>query len=272
MSIESSDAPERGDSSVRRASGVQTVDRALDVIEALAARSAPLGVSEIARHTGLPQGTVHRLLLALQARGYVRRDSERKYAIGAAAMRFSEAAHQALVVAARPYLLRLVDLCGETTNLAVLEDVQMVYVAQSPSPHTLRIFAEVGRRVPLHSTAVGKVALAGLPPARARELLTKAGMPARTARTITDTEQMMSELAHVREQGFAIDDEEQEQGVRCVAVPLRDGDGVVAALSVSGPGERFTLHRATSLAAAMAEVASAFSADVFGRDTQRDAG
>lgn len=272
MSTESTDAEAPAKGPARRAGGVQSVDRALDVIETLATSAAPLGVSEIARATGLPQGTVHRLLLALQARGYVRRDAERKYAIGAAAMRFSDAAHHALVVASRPFLTRMVELCGETSNLAVLEDTQMVYVAQSPSPHTLRIFAEVGRRVPVHSTAIGKVLLAGMPAARVHDLLSRAGMARRTANTITDPARMSAELARVRDQGFAIDDEEQEQGVRCVAVPVRDDDIVAAAISVSGPAERFSPERAASLAGSLAEVAAEFAAEVFGRGPRETAG
>lgn len=264
VSTDSADATEPEGVTTRRAGGVQSVDRALDVIEALANRPVPLGVSEIARVTGLPQGTVHRLLLALQARGYVRRDAERKYAIGAAAIRFSEAAHQALVTASRPYLARVVELCGETSNLAVLEDTQVVYVAQSPSPHMLRTFDEVGRRVPVHSTAVGKVLLTGMPNARVLELLSRAGMPSRTAHTITDPTRLVSELEGVRERGYAVDDQEQEQGVRCVAVPVHDHDGVVAGISVSGPAERFSRHDAEALSRPLARVADAFAAEVFG--------
>jgi IclR family transcriptional regulator, acetate operon repressor len=249
----------------RRAGGVQSVDRALDVIEALAGRPVPLGVSEIARVTDLPQGTVHRLLLALQARGYVRRDAERKYAIGAAAVRFSEAAHQALASASRSYLARVVELCGETSNLAVLEDTQVVYVAQSPSPHTLRTNDEVGRRVPVHSTAVGKALLTGMPNARVLDLLFRAGMAARTAATTTDPARFVSELGRVRERGYALDDEEQEHGVRCVAVPVHDQDGVAAAISVSGPAERFSRRDARVLSSALAGIADEFAAEVFGR-------
>ena len=127
---------------------VQSVDRALALLEALAAAGNPLGVGEVADLTGLPQGTVHRLLQTLQQRGYVRRDRARKYSLGTGAIRLADAAQRALARSARPHLAELVRLSGETANLAVLEGDDVVYVAQIPSPHTLRMFAEVGRHVP----------------------------------------------------------------------------------------------------------------------------
>src|SRR5690606_16342841 len=142
--------------------GVQSVDRALDLLEALEPGVA-LGVSDIARRAHLPTGTAHRLLGTLVARGYVRRDAERRYAPGPAALRLADVAQRELATVARRHLTRLVDVVGETANLAVLEGALMAYVAQVPSPHTLRIFAAVGRRVPVYSTAVGKAVLAALP-------------------------------------------------------------------------------------------------------------
>ena len=157
---------------------VQSVDRALALLEALAAAESPVGVGALAERTGLPQGTAHRLLQGLQPRGYVRHDASRKYSVGTAALLLSDAAQRSLARSARPYLAELVDASGETANLAVLEGDDVVYVAQVPSPHTLRMFAEVGRHVPTHSTAVGKVLLAGLPRERALSILQRTGLPA----------------------------------------------------------------------------------------------
>lgn len=231
MSSEPAEAP-------RRAS-VQSVDRALDVLEALG-HGTPMGVSELVRETGLPLGTVHRLLATLTERGYARQDSERKYAVGPSALRLADASEQALAAVGRPYAARLTALCGETTNLAVLQGSEMVYIAQSPSPHSLRIFAEVGRRVPLHSTAVGKAVLSTMPEAQALALVSSAPMPATTTHTITTLPGMSAELRTVAAQGFAMDEQEQEIGVRCVAAAIPSSTGLYAALSVSGPTERFT--------------------------------
>ncbi len=228
------------DASAARGPGtVQSVDRALDVLEAMAAAGVPTGVAELVESTGLPQGTVHRLLQSLQQRGYVRREPSRKYALGASTLRLSDAAQRSLVRSVRPYLAELVDLCGETANLAVLEGDDVVYVAQVPSPHTLRMFAEVGRHVPPHSTAVGKVLLAGMPRPLALAVLRRTGLPPRTPSTLTDLDAFVAELDRVREQGWAADEQEQEVGVRCVAVPVGEAGTAVAALSLSGPADRF---------------------------------
>lgn len=254
-----------GDGPVR-AKSVQSVDRALDVLETLATHHHAMGVSELSRLTDLPQGTVHRLLLALLGRGYIRREAERKYAVGAAALRIADAAHRALVTTSEPYLRQLVELAEETANLAVMDGTQMVHAAQCPSPHTLRIFAAVGHGVPIHATAVGKVALARLRPEEATVLLERVGMPMQTPRTITSTSDMRTELDRVGRQGFAVDDEEQELGVRCIAVPVPSVHGPVAAVSISGPVERFSLDQAHGVVDEMKRIAAAFSAAVFGAD------
>ena len=243
-------------------SGVQSIDRALDVLEALAERGGPAGLSEIAVRTGLPYGTIHRLLRALLARGYVRQDSDRRYALGGALVRLASAAEGMVAAWARPYLSRMVELSGETANLAVLEGDFVVYVAQVQSPRRLRMFAEVGRRVLPHSTAVGKVMLADRGDAAA--VLERTGLPRRTGHTITSVEAMLGELAAVRERGYAMDLGEEELGVHCLAVPVRDGDRVIASMSVSGPAERIDALDRDELAKGLREIADDFGAEVFG--------
>jgi IclR family acetate operon transcriptional repressor len=237
---------------------VQSVDRALDVLEALAQAGKPVGVAELAELTGLAPGTAHRILQSLHERGYVRRDPARKYSLGTAAVRLADGAQRALARSARPYLAELVALSGETANLAVREGDDVVYVAQVSSPHTLRMFAEVGRHVPPHSTAVGKVLLAALPREEALMILRRTGLPARTSATITDPDAFVAELDLVAEQGWAADEEEQESGVRCVAVPAGPPGQVLAALSVSGPADRFAGGRTDGLVEAMVHVGRAF--------------
>lgn len=242
----------------QRPASVQSVDRAFAVLEALASADKPLGVGDLVGLTGLPQGTVHRLLQSVQQRGYVRRDAARKYSLGTAAMRLADAAQRALARSARPFLDQLVALSGETANLAVLDGDDVVYVAQVSSPHTLRMFAEVGRHVPPHSTAVGKVLLAAMPRERALAVVRRTGLPARTPATITDHDAFAAELDRVARQGWAADEEEQEVGVRCVAVPVGPARSAVAALSLSGPADRFAGGRAEGLVARMQEVGAAF--------------
>ncbi len=242
-----------------RPAAVQSVDRALTVLEALAQADGPLGVAQLAARTGLPVGTTHRLLAGLQSRGYVRHDAARKYSVGSSALRLADAAQRALARGVRPMLARLVELSGETANLAVLEGVDAVYLAQVSSPHTLRMFAEVGRHVPPHSTAVGKVLLAALPREAALEVLRVTGLPARTPSTITELAALEAELDQVAERGWAADEQEQETGVRCVAVPLFDRGTVVAAVSLSGPAERFPAAADADLLAALLSATRSFS-------------
>lgn len=132
-----------------------------------------------------------------------------------------------------PALTALVEATGETANMAVLDGDRAVYLAQVPSKHSMRMFTEVGRRVHVHCTAVGKALAASLPESDVRALLARAGTPAQTPNTLTDVDQLVAHL------GFATDEAEQELGVRCVAVPVPDAPAPVA-LSVSGPSARFT--------------------------------
>lgn len=240
-------------------SPVQSVGRALDLLEALAVH-APLGVIDLARQVGLAQGTTHRLLATLADRGYVRQDSERRYHLGPAGSRLADAAGRELAVLARPVLARLVERIGETANLAVLDTDAMVYIAQAPSPHTLRIFAEVGRRVPIHSTAVGKAVVAQLTGSERDMVLDKLRFEARTSYTVTTRAQFDLAVAQVERDGFAIDEQEQEIGVRCVSVALPELGGALrgvrAAISVSGPAERFTPERAHAAAPLLLPIAT----------------
>ncbi|MFC6084651.1 IclR family transcriptional regulator [Sphaerisporangium aureirubrum] len=248
------------DGRARGGATVQSVDRALDVLEALADRGGSAGLSEIAARTGLPYGTIHRLLRALLARGYVRQESDRRYALGGALVRLGGVAERMVGVWAQPYLEKMVTLSGETANLAVLEGDFVVYVAQAASPRRLRMFAEVGRRVLPHSTAVGKVLLADRPDAAA--VLARTGLPRRTGRTVTSVDTLLAELELVRDRGYAVDLGEEELGVHCLAVPVRDGNRVVAAMSISGPAERIESLDRAALAEGMREIARDFGTEV----------
>jgi IclR family acetate operon transcriptional repressor len=242
--------------SAGRLVGVQSVDRALGLLSRLAESGEAQGVSQLAASTGLPPGTVHRLLASLLASGYVRRENTR-YAVGMAAVRLADAGRQALSRRARPLLQRLAEQSRETANLAVMEGDEVVYVDQVASPERLRMFAAVGRRVPPHSTAVGKAILATEDEQRVRDLVDSTGLPTRTPRTITTLEDLLLALAKTREQGYAVDDEEEELGVRCVAVAVRDpaSGAPVAALSLSGPRERVSIEAASALAVMLTSAA-----------------
>ena len=237
------------------AGGVQSINRAFELLERLADAGGTLGVSELAAATCLPPPTIHRLLRSLAAGGYVRQDPSRRYALGGRLIRLGDAAGRSVGVWATPHLRRLVTEVGETANMAMLEGDAAVYVAQAPSPHSMRMFTEVGRRVMAHCTGVGKVLLSRLDDAAVRQLVRRTGLPAMTDHTITVPERLLAELARVRAQGYAVDDGEQEVGVRCVAVPVEGGPGTIA-VSVSGPSGRLTEDRLPQIVPVLHRVAA----------------
>ena len=247
----------------KRASGVQSLDRALELLEHLADAGGSMRLAELEAKTGLPLPTVHRLVRSLAHNGYVRQEPSRRYALGPRLIRLGELAGRALGSWAVPYLTELVGEIGETANMAVLEGDAVVYVAHVPSSHSMRMFTEVGRRVPAHCTGVGKALLSQLRDDEVRALLRRTGMPAQTTRTHTDPGALLSELGEVREQGWAVDDAEQELGVRCVAVPLQ-GAPALAALSVSGPSGRITAGRVAGIAPVLQAAADRLAEDLRG--------
>ncbi|MFY0405502.1 IclR family transcriptional regulator [Solicola sp. PLA-1-18] len=222
-----------------RRGGVQSVHRALDLLEVLASRGGALGIGEIADVTGLALPTTHRLVRTLVDRGYVRQLDDRRYALGFGLVPLGSAAGSAVGAGTGRLLGRLVDELGETANLAVLDGDHVAYVAQVPGRHSMRMFTEVGRRVEPHCTAVGKAILATMSEADARAVVARTGLPRRTTSTLTDPDGLVAELALVRERGYALDEEEQEVGVRCVAVVV-PGTPVPLGVSVSGPAPRMT--------------------------------
>jgi IclR family transcriptional regulator, acetate operon repressor len=244
-----------------RAGGVQSVERAFQLLEILADSGGVSTLSDLATASGLPMPTIHRLVRTLVQQGYVRQDTARRYTLGPRLIRLGESAGRLLGSWARPYLAELMEATGETANLAVLEAGEVVYVGQVPSRHSMRMFTEVGRRVRLHCTGVGKVLLAQLPAEAARELLVRGGMPAQTPRTITEPEALLAQLPAIAAQGFALDDGEQEAGVRCIAVPV-PGAAAEVAMSVSGPEGRLPLDTVSRLVPLLRTAAAALAADL----------
>lgn len=219
--------------------GVQSVSRALDLLEVVAQAGGQMAISEMATASGLPLPTIHRLVRTLVDRGYMRQLPNRRYTLGSRLIPLGEVAGAMLGTWARPVLERLVRELGESANLAVLDGDRVAYVAQVPSTHSMRMFTEVGRRVYPHCTGVGKAVLSLLPDDQIRALVGRTGMPAQTELTLTDPDSLIAAVHRIRQDGFAMDEGEQEVGVRCVAVPV-PADGARMAVSVSGPAPRMT--------------------------------
>jgi IclR family acetate operon transcriptional repressor len=231
LGSEVTDNPRRGT--------VQSVERAFELLECLADAGGEAGLIQLSIATGLPVPTIHRLLRTLVSTGYVRQEESRRYALGPKLIHLGDRAQQLIGRWVRPHLAALVKAIGETANLATLDGNMVVYVAQVPSAHSMRMFTEVGRRVLPHCTGVGKAILAYQPDLAVLELLSHTGMPAQTARTITDPSEFLAALREIRGRGYALDDGEQELGVRCVAVPVLQSSARFG-ISISGPDSRMT--------------------------------
>ena len=241
--------------------GVQSLERAFLLLELMAEDGGEVALSRLAVDSGLPLSTIHRLVRTLVARGYVRQLPSRRYVLGPRLIHLGESSSRTLGTWARPHLIRLVDTTGETANLAMLDGDRVVYVAQVPSRHSMRMFTEVGRRVHLHCTGVGKALLSQLPASTARELLERGGMPRRTPLTVTDPDELLARLPEIAEQGYALDDGEQETGVRCVAVPVPGGP-LMTAISVSGPAGRVSMEAVPGVVRLLQETARALAAEL----------
>jgi IclR family acetate operon transcriptional repressor len=220
-----------------RSGGVQSVERVFELLELINDAGGEVTLSELAASTDLPLPTIHRLLRTLVGKGYVRQLPNRRYVLGPRLIRLGEGANRQLGTLARPQLKQLVDALGETANMAVLDSDMVVYIAQVPSLHSMRMFTEVGRRAHTHDTGVGKAILAQLDDDAVRRIVLRAGMPTPTEKSIDSIESLLAELVQVRKRGYAIDEQEQELGVRCFAVAV-PGSPTPTAISVSGPISR----------------------------------
>ncbi len=250
---------------------IAVVDRALDVLEALAESDDPLGATEIARSIGSTKSSVYRILATLEGRGYIVKDvSSVQYRLGTRLTYLGQRALEGfdLRQRARPYLEELNRKFNETVNLGVLDGHEVAYIDMIESDHELRMAAHLGSRDPAYSTSIGKAILAYIP---ADEL--QAHLPAhlqpRTKRTITDVELLRRELDQIRISGVAEDRGENEEGARCFGSPVLDHTGFpVAAVSVSVPLIRLNDLRSRDIADAVRSAALRITSRIGGRESE----
>jgi IclR family transcriptional regulator, acetate operon repressor len=214
------------------------VERALTMLETVAQFSEGLSNAEISRKLGIPKSSASYILRTLEARGYFARDAESgKYRVGLKILSLSRGALGGLDVrtVALPIMRRLMQQTGLTCHLAVLDGHEAVYIEKVEPETFIRMDTWVGRRMRVHATSVGKAIVAHIPSEQLEEILRKSGMEKRTPKTITTMPRLLKELERVRDQGYAVDDEENNLGARCVAAPIFDEQGSIAAsLGISG--------------------------------------
>jgi len=221
---------------------IKVLTKTFAVLEILLEHRSPMSMSEISEKLGFYPSTVHRILDTLKYGGYVEQNSTtQKYQLGLKLLELGMGKlHQIdLVKEAKPFLRDLAKKCNETVHLGIFEDTNVLYLAKEESSQTIRMISYVGRRAPLHCTALGKVLLAFLPSTERNDILARIELSKLTDKTIIDKKQLEIELNKIEQKGMGWDREENEKDVRCIAAPIRDYQGrVIAAVSVSSPAYR----------------------------------
>lgn len=229
---------------------VRSVSRALAILEVMAREEESLGLVAISRLVGLDPTTTHRLLHTMGEHAFVVQSPiDGKYALGIRAFQIGNAVTHVTILrqVARPFIQILMERTGETANLAIKDGFEAAYIEQVTGPHFLRTFSEVGRGVPLHCTAVGKAFLMGASEGELKRLAA-AGLKRHSPNTITSLDALVAEVQRCKEQGYALDMEEFEQGARCLGAPILGTDGkIICAISVAGPTTRMSHERLRAL-------------------------
>jgi len=254
-----------------RSRQVQSLTRALAILEALASSQNGLTLTELAQALTLPSAAVHRLLATLEERRFVHLDAATAlWQIGAQAFVVGNAFARTrdIVTTARPYMHQLMEDSGETVNLYMMEDGEVVCMGQVECRQMMRAIARPGDRIKMHCSGAGKAMMAWLPEPEVRRVLKRHGLPRVTERTLVRAQALRASLEQGRARGYAVDDEEHAAGLRCVAAPIFDEQGhPLASLSVSGPTARLTDQRLNQLGSMVVAAAQAITANFGGRET-----
>lgn len=252
-----------------RTGQVRAVVRAMALLREIASTDGGLSLTEVADRTQLPPSTTHRLLTTLESERFVRYDMAAgvwqigvsAFVTGAAFVRTRNLLHLA-----KPYLRRLVDMTGETANIFIESGGQVVCLDQVESRHAMRAITQVGGRLPLHASGSGKALLSMMPGDRCERMIASAGLASLTPATITDRVELSKVLRTAREQGYACDDGEHAEGLRCAAsVIFGETAEPVAAISVSGPQSRLDDSRMGELGGHVRQIAREVTSEYGGR-------
>jgi len=254
---------------------IESVDRALHLLQVLGGYGSGATLEDLSEATGLPKSSTHRTLAALRERGFATQQDNGRYLIGAELLRVAFGFHERvdLRVALRPLLTRLRDAVNETVHLGVLDGGEVVYLDKLESTHPITLTSTVGGRNPAHCTAVGKALLAWTfaDEAALRAWIAEQGsLIERTPHSITSADALVREAARIRAAGYARDMEESEMGVRCLAAPVFLGSAVPrAAVSVAAPRERLSAARIRVVVGELMEATATAGAPASARQRER---
>jgi DNA-binding IclR family transcriptional regulator len=245
---------------------IQVLDRALAILDVLGSQRDESSLAQLSATVELHKSTTHRLMIVLERHRLVAKNPETgRYRLGLKLFELGSKAiaSKDLLQHSLPHLHRLVEETQETVHLCILDEGEMLYLQKIEPQRSVRMASSIGRRAPAHSTAVGKVILAELPEQEVEAMILQHDLKSSTPNTITSPEAFRAELRVTRTRGYSIDDEENEEGVRCVGAAVRDHSGrPVAAISVSGPSFRITKEKVPSIARVLVKAALALSHDL----------
>lgn len=223
---------------------IQSIDRAFEIMETLSMESRGMSIKELSERLTLNKSTVHRILATLIAWGYVEKNNEdKRYKLGPKIINLGSVYlnNIELKTEALPYLHNLKERTGQVVHLAIIENGDVVYLDKIDIVSNIRMYSKIGKRAMCHNTGLGKAMMAYMSEREVDKILQEKGMPKVMENTITDPEVLKAELALTKSRGWAIDDEENELGIRCAAVPVFDYTGnVIAAISSTGPIDLYT--------------------------------
>jgi DNA-binding IclR family transcriptional regulator len=242
----------------------QSVEKVFQIIEIMAGNSGPMRLQDMSRALDMPASTALRFLNTLMEYGYVIQSAETlRYSLS---MKFCHIGNRvssqiSIREVVRPYLTKLTEICQESACLAIEENMTVVYIDVAEGPDSvLRAMQRIGKRAPMHSTGVGKLLLLNYDEEGIDKLIAVKGLDLLTCNTIVSSEGLLKELNTIRQKGYAVDDEECEIGARCVAAPIVDYTGrIAAAISVTGPISRMTYEKINEISDIIAGVAQKIS-------------
>jgi len=247
----------------------QSLTRALTLLERLSESTDGMNLSDLSQQLGMPPATTHRLLSTFEELDFVEHDAEAGlWFVGLKAFTVGNAFlnRRDFVASARPYMQALVEQCGETVNLGVIDNGEVVFISQVESREMMRMIVTLGSRSPIHASGVGKAILASQSEQDVSKILQLRGLPRFTDHTIDNPGDFRKALEVIRQQGYALDDEEHAVGLRCVAATIFDEhETALAAISLSGPKARIDDRRLLELGAAVRDTAQRITAALGGR-------
>ncbi|MDF2519848.1 MAG: transcriptional regulator, IclR family [Clostridia bacterium] len=243
-------------------STIQSVDRTFEILEILASEPRGLHIADLVQRTYMNKSTIHRILKTLSEWGYVEQKADKSYRLGVKIVDLSRMYlnNLQLRTEALPYLEELRDKTQLTVHLGIMEDGEVIYIDKLNTSNNFRMYSKIGKRVNAHSTSLGRSMMSYMETEDIKEIVKKRGLAPATKKTLRTEEELFAELEKIKSRGYAIDDEENEDGVRCVAAPIFDYTGqIIAAVSATAFIESLPYERIPSVAESVVSCANNIS-------------